>query len=116
MPRQSSTPSKFNFQGKLNKSGILRAAEGTEATGKVLVRVITSRGAQRNKCTADISVTYSEDVAVEDVEKVRLEVDRAPLTEEPGFLAEREVFVLGCEPPSRSKRPGFSAKRQRTGG
>src|SRR4029077_13135080 len=115
-PRQSIAVSILNFQGNLNASRSLCAAEGAETTGKVLVRATASRRAQGNKWTVHISVTYSEDMPVKDVEKRCPKVDCGPLPEEPGFLAEREVFVLGCEPPGRSKGPGFGAKRQRTCG
>ena len=114
-PGQSIAVSILKFQSKLNASWTLSTAKGTEATGKNSGACAWS--VSWNEGTAaQISVAYSEDMAVKDVEKRCSKVDCGPLTEEPGFLAERDVFVLGCEPPGRRKGPGFGAKCQRTRG
>src|SRR5229473_7580962 len=87
-PRQSIDCSILKFQGKLNASRSLCPVECTEATGKNSGACAWS--ARWNEGTAvQISVAYSEDMAVKDVEKRCAEVDCGPLTEEPGFLAER---------------------------
>ena len=111
-PRQSIADSILKFQGKLNASRSLCSVKGAEATGKH--SGAAWRASWNEGTAAQISVAYSEDVPVKDVEKRCPEVDCGPLTEEPGFLAEREVFVLGCEPPSRGKGSGLVAKLQRT--
>jgi hypothetical protein len=55
-------------------------------------------------------------VAIKDVEKFCPEVDRGLLAEDPGFLAEREVFVPASERPGSGKGPGFVAEGQGTCG
>src|SRR4029077_17057349 len=87
----------LNFQGKLNAARSLSTVKSSEPAGKHAGA--TWRASWNEGAAPQVSVTYLEDMAIEDVEKRCLEVNCRPLTEKPGFFAEREVFVLGGEPP-----------------
>lgn len=51
---------------------------------------------------------------VEDVEKLRLEVDVCIFSKEPSFLAYREIFVSASKRSGVIERPGFVAEGERS--
>src|SRR5208282_5766455 len=84
---------------------------------KVLARPVAPKRAQGNKWTVHIPVTdpewAAEDVAVKDVDEVRLEVDHGSFTVNSSLFAECEVFIFCSERPGRGEGPGFVAEGER---
>src|SRR5467141_81304 len=114
---QSSPISIFDLQAKLNFSWFGRVGDRTESAGKVLARLIASRSAERNKWAVQASVESArclEDVSVEDMEKICFEVDRGPLSKNPGFLAKREVLIPYPPCAGMSEGSWFVTESQRS--
>ena len=121
MPRllsgQSSPISIRDLQAKLNFSWFGRVGDRTESAGKVLASLIASRSAQRNKWAVQASVESArclEDVPVEEIEKICSEVDRGPLSKNPGFLAKREVLIPYPPCAGMSEGSWFVTESQRS--
>ena len=96
---QQGFTSVFNLEAKLDSSWPTGLSDSAEAAGKRLLATGTiSRHKRRTQLCSETSgpAGLLIDVAIEDVEKLRPEIDHRSLSD-PGFLSYRDVLVSPTE-------------------
>src|ERR1700693_1079064 len=105
-----------DLQSKLDRPGSTGMSDSAEATRKSLLVTVATGSSQGNKRAVQLWIPNARliNVTVKYVEKLRAEVDDRFLAEEPGLLAQGEIFVAASECPGFVERAGLVAKRERS--